>query len=274
MAERRMFSKSLIDSDLFLSMSPTAQNLYFHLAMRADDDGFIGNPLNIQRMIGARDDDMRVLIEKRYIIPFESGIVVIRHWRIHNYIQKDRYKGTVYKAEKSSISLDEDGVYDTVYPECIQNVSSLDTGCIQNVSSLDTQDRLGKSKSKSKSNNNITCRAETPTSPSKTQDSVLNTQADEVIAYLNEKAGKHFRAVEATRRILRARFKDGFTVVDCKKVVDNKVAEWKGTEQEQYLRPSTLFQALKFDGYLNQAPVKGKPRIDPSEYETGKDFGW
>lgn len=258
-----MFAKSVIDSDLFLSMPPTAQNLYFHLAMRADDDGFIGNPLNIQRMIGARDDDMRLLTAKQYIIPFESGIVVIRHWKIHNYIQRDRYKETVYVDEKSRLSLEKSGVYEPMYPECIQNVSS-----------LDTQVRVRLNKSSEVENNNILCRAEAPTAPPETQESKLNAQADEVIAYLNEKTGKHFRPVESARRILRGRFNDGFTVADCKKVVDNKVAEWKGTEQEQYLRPSTLFQALKFDGYLNQAPVKSKNRIDPSEYETGKDIGW
>lgn len=258
-----MFAKSVIDSDLFLSMPPTAQNLYFHLAMRADDDGFIGNPLNIQRMIGARDDDMRLLTAKQYIIPFESGIVVIRHWKIHNYIQRDRYKETVYVDEKSRLSLEKSGVYEPMYPECIQNVSS-----------LDTQVRVRLNKSSEVENNNILCRAEAPTVPPETQESKLNAQADEVIAYLNEKTGKHFRPVESARRILRGRFNDGFTVADCKKVVDNKVAEWKGTEQEQYLRPSTLFQALKFDGYLNQAPAKGKNRIDPSEYETGKDIGW
>lgn len=258
-----MFAKSVIDSDLFLSMPPTAQNLYFHLAMRADDDGFIGNPLNIQRMIGARDDDMRLLTAKQYIIPFESGIVVIRHWKIHNYIQRDRYKETVYVDEKSRLSLEKSGVYEPMYPECIQNVSS-----------LDTQVRVRLNKSSEVENNNILCRAEAPTAPPETQESKLNAQADEVIAYLNEKTGKHFRPVESARRILRGRFNDGFTVADCKKVVDNKVAEWKGTEQEQYLRPSTLFQALKFDGYLNQAPAKGKNRIDPSEYETGKDIGW
>lgn len=122
--------------------------------------------------------------------------------------------------------------------------------------------------------NNILCRAEAPTAPPETQESKLNAQADEVIAYLNEKAGKHYRTVESARCILRGRFRDGFTVADCKKVVDNKVSEWKGTEMEKYLRPATLFQALKFDGYLNQAPEKGKNRIDPSEYETGKDIGW
>ena len=84
MAERRMFAKTIIDSDAFLDMPLSSQSLYFHLSMRADDDGFINNPRKIQRMIGASDDDLKLLIAKRFIIPFESGIVVIKHWRIHS----------------------------------------------------------------------------------------------------------------------------------------------------------------------------------------------
>lgn len=132
MAERRMFAKTIIDSDAFLDMPLSTQSLYFHLSMRADDDGFINNPKKIQRMIGASDDDLRLLVAKRFIIPFDSGIVVIKHWRIHNYIQKDRYKETVYKDEKALLSLKENNAY------------TLDTGCIQDVSRVDTQVRLGK----------------------------------------------------------------------------------------------------------------------------------
>ena len=95
MAERRMFSKTIIDSDAFLDMPLSAQSLYFHLSMRADDEGFINNPKKIQRMIGASDDDAKILVMKHFIIPFDSGIVVIRHWMIHNYIQKDRFKPTI-----------------------------------------------------------------------------------------------------------------------------------------------------------------------------------
>ena len=116
MAERRMFAKSVIDSDLFLDMSMTAQALYFHLAMRADDDGFVNNPRKIQRMIGASDDDCRILIAKQFIIPFDSGIVVIRHWRIHNYIQKDRYKPTLYEQEKAQIAVLPSGEYSESAP--------------------------------------------------------------------------------------------------------------------------------------------------------------
>lgn len=110
MAERRMFSKSIIDSDLFLDMPATTQMLYFHLAMRADDDGFINNPKRIMRMIGASDDDMRILIAKQFVILFDSGIVVIKHWRIHNYIRSDRYKPSIF-VEKNSLHLDKGMVY-------------------------------------------------------------------------------------------------------------------------------------------------------------------
>lgn len=133
MAERRMFAKTIIDSDAFLDMPLSTQALYFHLSMRADDDGFINNPKKIQRMVGGGDDDLKLLIAKRFIIPFESGIVVIKHWKIHNYIRSDRYKETVYKDEKASLALKENGAYTQCLPLGIPNDTQ-----------MDTQDRLGK----------------------------------------------------------------------------------------------------------------------------------
>ena len=131
MAERRMFAKTIIDSDAFLDMPTTTRLLYYDLSMRADDDGFINSPKKIQRMIGASDDDLKVLIAKKFIIPFESGVVVIKHWKIHNYIQKDRYKPTVYKDEMAKLEIKDNNAY------------SLETNCIQNGYTLDTQVRLG-----------------------------------------------------------------------------------------------------------------------------------
>ena len=133
MAERRMFAKTIIDSDAFLDMPMSTQALYFHLSMRADDDGFINNPKRIQRMIGASDDDLKLLIAKSFVILFESGVVVIKHWKIHNYIQSDRYKPTVYAEEKSLLDVKKNKAYTLNTNECIQN------GYI-----TDTQDRLGK----------------------------------------------------------------------------------------------------------------------------------
>jgi len=123
MAQRRMFSLKIVDSDAFMDMGQGSQLLYFHLSMRADDEGFIGNPKKIMRMIGSSDDDMRVLISKRFVLGFESGIIVIKHWKIHNYIQNDRYSQSQYIDEKKSLITKENGAY----TECIQNVSILDT---------------------------------------------------------------------------------------------------------------------------------------------------
>jgi hypothetical protein len=129
MAERRMFAKTIIDSDAFLDMPQSTQLLYFHLSMRADDDGFINNPKSIMRNTKCNEDDLKLLALKKFLIPFESGVVVIKHWKIHNYIAKDRYKETKYKEEKATLFLDENNAY---------------TNCIQPVYELDTQVRLGK----------------------------------------------------------------------------------------------------------------------------------
>lgn len=140
MAERRMFAKTIIDSDAFIDMPISARLLYYDLAMRADDDGFVNSPKKIMKFVGASADDMNVLIARQFIIPFESGVVVIRHWKMHNYIQKDRYKPTSYQEEMENLTL-KNGAY---YTENLPDVSNLDTECIQDVYEMDTQDRLGK----------------------------------------------------------------------------------------------------------------------------------
>ena len=111
MAERRMFTQKIIDSDAFLDLPLSAQALYFHLNMRADDDGFINNPKRIQRMINASEDDLKLLLAKRFVLAFESGIIVIKHWRMHNIIRKDRYNPTQYQAEKERLEIKENGAY-------------------------------------------------------------------------------------------------------------------------------------------------------------------
>lgn len=106
-----MFSPQIVDSDAFLEMSPSAQNLYFHLGMRADDDGFVGNPRKILRMVGGNEDDLKILIVKRFILCFDSGVIVIKHWLIHNQIRKDRYNETRYLEEKKSLIIKENKSY-------------------------------------------------------------------------------------------------------------------------------------------------------------------
>ena len=129
MAERRMFAKTIVLSDAFLDMPLSARCLYFTLGMLADDDGFVNSPKSIMRQAGASTDDLNLLMVKRFILAFDSGVIVIKHWRIHNYIQKDRYKESKYMEEKATLMIDQNGAY---------------TECIQDVSTLDTQVRLGK----------------------------------------------------------------------------------------------------------------------------------
>ena len=129
MADRRMFSKTIIDSDAFLDMPLSTQALYFHLSMRADDDGFVNNPRKIQRMIGSSDDDLKLLMVKQFLIAFESGVVVIKHWKIHNYIRNDRYKPTIYQDERKQLEECETKAYELGIPNGYQT---------------DTQVRLGK----------------------------------------------------------------------------------------------------------------------------------
>ena len=129
MASRRMFSLQVIDTDNFIEMSISARLLYYELGMRADDDGFISSPLKIIRSVGCSTDDLKLLIAKGYVISFDSGIVVIRHWKMNNYIQADRYKKTIYQNEAKTLDLSD-------------NVYNSDTVCIQPVSV--GKDRLGK----------------------------------------------------------------------------------------------------------------------------------
>jgi hypothetical protein len=137
MAERRMFAKTIIDSDAFLDMPLSSQALYFHLSMRADDDGFLNNPLKILRMVGGNQNDYDLLKAKNFIITFENGVIVIKHWKMHNYLRADRYKETVYLEEKSRLTLKENGAYSLNDDFGIPTVNQV-------VHRLDTQVRLGK----------------------------------------------------------------------------------------------------------------------------------
>lgn len=140
-----MIAKKVVESDAFLDMPLSAQALYFHLNFAADDDGFVNNPKKIRRSCGASEDDFKLLLLKNFIIHFESGIIVIKHWKIHNYIQKDRYKPTDYQEEKSLLTLKDTKEY--AISDDLENVSVMDTECIQDVSVGKVRlgkDRLGK----------------------------------------------------------------------------------------------------------------------------------
>lgn len=240
MAERRMFAKTIVDSDAFLDMPVSARLLYYDLGMRADDDGFINAPKKIMKFIGASNDDLNILFLRKFVIPFDSGVVVIKHWKIHNYIQKDRYKETVYQEEKRLLKIKDNGIY------------SMDTGCIHDVHTLDTQVSLGKVSLGEDSKDiyihdalgEVACSSEIP--------------YQEIIDHLNLKADTKYKSTSSkTRSLIDARFKEKFMLEDFIIVIDKMVSEWKGGDMEKYIRPETLF-GTKFEGYLNRIETKKK----------------
>ena len=121
MAERRMFAKTIVLSDAFLDLPMSARCLYFTLGMLADDDGFCNSPRSIMRQCGASDDDMKLLIAKKFVLLFDSGVIVIKHWRINNYLRSDRYVPTKYGDEKAELKQDENGAYTLGIPPGIPN---------------------------------------------------------------------------------------------------------------------------------------------------------
>lgn len=245
MAERRMFTKKITESDAFLDMPLSSQALYFHLNMAADDDGFVNNPKKIVRGIGASEDDYKLLIAKSFVISFESGVIVIKHWKMHNYLRIDRYKPTDYAEERKMLGLKENKAY-TLDKE--KMVYQMDTKCIPSVSI--GKDRIGKD------------RLDKDILSDKQKKQLADNMTPitlDVVTYLNEKANTNFKpCTDKTKRCIKARVNEGFTLEDFKTVIDKKVNEWMGTEFQQYLRPETLF-GTKFEGYLNQTinPKKG-----------------
>ena len=222
MAQRRMFNKTVTNSDNFLDMPDSSQNLYFHLSMNADDDGFVDNWKSIMRMTGHKEDDLKVLVAKQYVIPFESGVIVIRHWRLNNYLQKDRIIETNYLEEKKLLTTDKNNVY------------NLDTSCIH---SIDKYSIVENSIDK-----NIYI-------------------VEQIVDYLNEKCKTNYKSTtKKTKSLIKARLDEGFSLDDFKKVIDIKSKQWLNTKMEEYLRPETLF-GTKFESYLNKKESKSDEEI-------------
>ena len=240
MANRRMFSLDVVNADKFLEMPASSQSLYFHLGMRADDDGFVSSPKSITRTVGSGIDDLKILISKGYVIPFDSGVIVITDWKANNLIKNDRYKPTRYQEEFKKLEV-KDGSYianQTVILDGIQ----MEPDWNQDGTQVEPQVRLGKD-SIDKDNKYIV-----------EQDST-KYPFKEIIEHLNQKSGKNYRySSKATQKHIKARIKEGFTLEDFKRVIDWKVSKWIGTDMEQYLRPETLF-GTKFESYLNEAPA-------------------
>lgn len=221
MAERRMFAKTIVTSDAFLDMPPTARCLYFTLAMFADDDGFVNNPKSIMRQVGATTDDMNILIAKKFVLVFESGVIVIKHWKIHNYIQSDRYHPTKYQDEKAELSLDENKAY--VQGGTLQ-IEGDDTTCIHDVSKVDTEVRLGKD-SIGKNNTNM-----------------FKSEFDELWKLYPRKQGKD----KARSSYVKAR-KDGASFEEVRKGLESYREFVKDTDPKYICMGSTWFNQHRWE---------------------------
>lgn len=235
-----MMSKKIIDTDNFLDMPQSTQCLYFHLLLRADDDGFIQSPKSIMRITGCKEDDLKLLNAKGFVIGFETGVIVIRHWRIHNYVQSDRYSKSELP-EAKCVEL-KNKVYEVVGQPMNPDNTYMDTKCIQNGYNLDTQIRIDKIREEENRIDTL-CHV--------SHDDVDKSHF-EIIEYLNQKTGSKFKAkTKPYVQAIRSRLKEGYTVDDFKTVIDKKCREWKGTKLEKYLTPKTLFAPSHFDTYLN-----------------------
>lgn len=256
-----MFSKDITASDLFVDMPLSSQLLYFHLGMEADDEGFIGNAKMLSRAYGANHYDLKLLIAKGFLIYFDTGVTVVKDWNINNKIRKDRLKPTIYQEEKQLLKLDINGSY--------QLDNQMTTKCQPNVNQMSAQDRIGKDRI-GKDNNNMSSKLDNVSEETKKTDHVDDDSEvdsgkvsskqkndsipyDEIVEYLNQKAGTNFRSgTPATQRLIKARLSEGFTVENFKSVIDIKTSQWLNNQKmNQYLRPQTLF-GTKFESYLNE----------------------
>ncbi|MGR8860817.1 conserved phage C-terminal domain-containing protein [Leuconostoc citreum] len=238
-----MFSKKVTDTDTFLDMPLSTQALYFHLNMHADDDGFIDNTKTIQRMIGSSDDDRKLLVAKQFILPFENGVVVIKDWRVHNYIRKDTYNQTMYPNELEQLQINDSGQYERPdFATYTERPRAVDETL--------TQVRLGKDRLGKDSKDILSGSDEPDHVPYK-----------EIVDYLNEKTGSKYRSSGSkTKSLIKARTNEGFSLDDFKTVIEKKAKEWSGTTMEKYLRPETLF-GTKFEGYLNEKQSVNQKQI-------------
>jgi uncharacterized phage protein (TIGR02220 family) len=246
MAKKRMISLQITDSDDFLEMPLSTQALYFHLLQRTDDEGFTNGVKKVMRMIGAREDDLKMLIGKRFVLAFDSGVVVIKHWLVHNTIRADRIIPTVHIKEKSKLILNEFDAYTEAFKQVSDNSQSNDSIGLGLDLGLDIDLDIV---------NNV---EETTTIP-----------YQKIISYLNQKNDTHFKATSRkTQGLIKTRFNEGYTLKDFYKVIDNKYNSWYHTEYMKYLRPETLF-GTKFESYLNEKEYKQSTQsISQEEFDS------
>lgn len=251
-----MLSKKVTDTDAFLDLPLSSQALYFHLNMHADDDGFVDNVNTIKRMVGASKDDEKLLIAKRFILQFEdSGIIVIKDWRLHNYIRKDTYNQTLYRSELSKLKVDENGSYqqsDGIEPVRVNDTSTERPRVVTTGKDRLGKDRLGKSNTMSSSNEH---------------DQSVSEITKKLIEKINQLSGSKYRVTDKTKSMIKARLKD-YTADELYQMLDYVWNDWiKWSERSKYFRPQTLFAPSKTDEYIAKMQAEPiKQASDPDDW--------
>jgi uncharacterized phage protein (TIGR02220 family) len=243
MAQKRMFDRNITNDDDFQELPLSAQCLYFHINMNADDDGLIKSYRSIMRSIGATDKDLLVLIKKSFIYKFDSNVLAIKHWKINNTIRSDRYRPTIYTEEFKQLTFGENNEYLLVDTNGIPTGNQMDT---QNSIVENSIEKISKEEKRKDENSEeyLLCLD--------AQDCI---PYEEIINYLNLRTNHNYKSnVNKTRTLIHARWNEGFRLEDFKIVIDKKSVEWLKTEYEKFLRPETLF-GPKFEGYLNQPNI-------------------
>lgn len=250
MAEKRMFTKKITDADEFISLPSSTQALYLHLCMSADDDGFNNQVQMAMFKAHASIDDVKILLTKRFILQFESGVIVIKHWRMANALRKDRYTETAYQEELKQLKIKDNGSY-TVISE--DETAWLPDGC-----QMVAADKI--SIDKDSIDKNIYIVGE-PTAEKPKKEPYME-KVEEILNYLNEKTGKKFTSrSKSSVKMIKDRLREGYVVDEFKAVIDNKVAAWgNNPDMKVYLRPETLFRPSHFDSYLNDVEDERQKR--------------
>lgn len=290
-----MYAKSIINSDRFSDMPLTAQALYFHLGIWADDEGFLSSPKRLVRATGCSEDDLKILVAKGFLICFDSGIVVITHWKIHNKIAKDRFKPTIYAKEKAMLTQNSNGEY-----VLKSSVNTLDTNCIQNVDEMDTQDRLGKDRigkdsigkdrlgevredKDSKVKDRSGKVREDEEKISRRADEEILVDADDVVESYNgickslpqviKLTDDRREKIKAATEILGStEFDDVFKAVESSDFLTGRSGKWVGCSFDWIIKPENLTKIIEgnYDdcrGAVEESPTKRPPSYNIEELE-------
>ena len=257
MAQRRMFALAVIDTDRFNDLPISARLLYYELGMRADDDGFVASPKKIAKMIGCTDDDLKLLVVKGFVICFDSGVIVITEWKLHNYIPSDRYHKTIYQNEFQQLKL-ESNVY------IPSSVSNMDTNCIQPVYTLDTEVRLGKDRL---SKDNISLSTEVDAQPRFDYQSVINSfnsvcKSLPKVQKLNDKRRKAVKRAKADLGELT--FEELFAMVEQSDFLTGRNGNWSGANFDWILKPSNLIKII--EGNYGNERQSAEPNAYTGDY--------